>query len=253
MDLSKKYKRDLIAGSVISLCILTITTSASWISIGRLVESQKRVNHTHEVLFNLEQVISAVKDAETGQRGFLLTGDALFLEPYNGAQERVWIAFARVSALTAGNPGQQPAVDSLEQLIKSRFLLLDRSVQKKKSGQPINWQNVEKGRAFMQLLRAMVSRMETREKVVFESRTEELNAFASFTPWIIIIASLGGIAITIVYYFRLTASYKQRLRMQEELVEKEKQMLRKINSIQKFAEEVSGGNYNVRMKREELN
>ncbi len=78
-------KRNLQIGFGFSLLLLIISSVASYISIESLISSAERVNHTNLVIGELENTISATKDAETGQRGYLLTGRDEFLDPNNGA------------------------------------------------------------------------------------------------------------------------------------------------------------------------
>ncbi|RYD74512.1 MAG: hypothetical protein EOP55_15150, partial [Sphingobacteriales bacterium] len=77
-------KNNLRLGLGLSLIILFISSLASYVSISNLIKSTELVKHSDEVILNVEGVISTLKDAETGQRGYLLTGNKIFLAPYNG-------------------------------------------------------------------------------------------------------------------------------------------------------------------------
>ncbi len=68
------FKRNLIIGYGISLLLLIISAVASYISITNLLSSAQWVNHTNEVQKKVEKVTASLVDAETGQRGFLITG-----------------------------------------------------------------------------------------------------------------------------------------------------------------------------------
>jgi len=82
------FRRNLIVGFGLSLLILIATSIASFISIRGLLSGAEWVNHTNVVMNNLEGVLSNLKDAETNQRGFLLTNDPEFLADYeNGYAE----------------------------------------------------------------------------------------------------------------------------------------------------------------------
>src|SRR4051794_16989842 len=70
-------------------------------------ESDRWLDHTRQVVIELERALSTLKDAETGQRGFLLTGEEEYLEPYRAASARMDEALGRLAALTADNPSQQ--------------------------------------------------------------------------------------------------------------------------------------------------
>src|SRR5947209_20224148 len=61
-----------------------------------VIETNQMVAHTYEVLASLEELLSLMKDAETGQRGYLLTGDLSYLQPYTDAKEKVFQALGNV-------------------------------------------------------------------------------------------------------------------------------------------------------------
>jgi len=100
-------KRNLLIGFSISLLILILSSVASYISIKSLLNSAQLVEHSNLVSKKTNEIISTMKDAETGQRGFLLTGEPAFLEPYNGSYDKVLGMIADVKDLTKDNPEQQ--------------------------------------------------------------------------------------------------------------------------------------------------
>ena len=67
----------------LALLLFGLTGAFSWLSMVNLVDDAQMVAHTHEVLENLERIVSQLKDAETGQRGFVITGETHYLEPYS--------------------------------------------------------------------------------------------------------------------------------------------------------------------------
>ena len=73
--------------------------------------------HTHEVLEKIESLLSEMKDAETGQRGYLLTGNDWYLEPYNTAVQAIPGHFEELPKLTSDNPQQQSRIETLRSLI----------------------------------------------------------------------------------------------------------------------------------------
>ncbi len=77
------------AGFGLALVILVVIGSVSYRSTAKLTETAELVAHTLQVLDNLEVVVSDMKDAETGQRGYLITGEEKWhLEPFRAAQWR---------------------------------------------------------------------------------------------------------------------------------------------------------------------
>ena len=74
-------------------------------SVDGLLESEYWVQHTLEVISQVEQIMSLAKDAETGSRGFLITGENNYLEPYTVARRELPAALDRYGAADAGQSG----------------------------------------------------------------------------------------------------------------------------------------------------
>ena len=81
----------------------------SYVSVVRLKENATRVEHTHEVLSSLELLLAAATDSETAERGYVITGDEGYLEPYRQAGAVVDGQTKRLRELTADNRAQQQA------------------------------------------------------------------------------------------------------------------------------------------------
>jgi len=86
-----------------------------------LVEEGKSVEHTWAVIGEIESTLSTLTDAETGQRGYLLTGISSFLEPYQAALATVADHLARLQQLTADNPAQQARLHELDDLVRAKL------------------------------------------------------------------------------------------------------------------------------------
>ena len=121
------FKGNLIISFSLSLLLLIISSVASYFSIINLLKSSEEVDKTSETIINLENVISALKDAETGQRGYLLTGDTRFLEPYQGTHERALAAQKKVRNAATTNT-QRADADSLKSLIDTRIAALQQLI-----------------------------------------------------------------------------------------------------------------------------
>ncbi len=82
------FGKKIAAGFAISLVLLVAIGTVAYASISKLTRTSQWVTHTHEVLEHIAGVLSLLKDAETGQRGFVITGDEAFLEPYPHGLQR---------------------------------------------------------------------------------------------------------------------------------------------------------------------
>src|SRR5712691_10631023 len=103
MDLNWTFGKRLGAGFALAGIALLLVATAGYWSIHSLVENDRWVTHTYQTRIALANLVSSLKDAETGQRGFVITGNESFLEPYQAALVSVDKVFDYVRRLTADN------------------------------------------------------------------------------------------------------------------------------------------------------
>lgn len=237
----------------ISIGLLLISLIASVYSTNGLIDNSKLVNHTNEVLRQSEMVISYMKDAETGQRGFLVTKDPAFLEPYNGAYEKVMNALNNVKDRTTDNPVQQKNVAEVKSLIEAKFSQMKRTIHISTKRSGFDQEDIEarldemlKGKKIMDDLRVIVERIKTEEKRLLEIRSQEQIRYSSYTPILVIAAALISILITVLSYIRIKADMEQRLAEQLKEEQKYIETARRIALIENMTQKVSAGNYSIR-------
>lgn len=115
------FEKWLSAGVVAALVVQAALSAASYFNTFALAGSDERITHTLDVLEQFEEIDGRLAAAEAGQRGYLITGDERFLEPYNLADTTVYETLANLRQLTADNPNQQRRLDQLESLIIARL------------------------------------------------------------------------------------------------------------------------------------
>ena len=199
-------KRNLFIGFGISLLLLLISSLASYTSIRHLLDSGKLVNHTDSVIQNLEMVLSSMKDAETGQRGYLLTGQENFLEPFNGAAEREKSGLQLVKFLTLDNPEQQQSCEQLQGYVAQRQLILEKLIKAKRDKQETDITSLEEGKKYMDQMRALVKTMEEREQLLLVSRNAGVEVYATYAPMLVLFAGLLSLVITIILFLRVNSN-----------------------------------------------
>lgn len=244
------FRRNLIIGFAISFVLLLVSSISSYVSINNLISSIDLVNHTNDVIKKLENVISILKDAETGQRGFLLTGDDRFLEPYNGAYQKAIDVTDQIKSLTTENSEQQADCDRMHSLIDRRLYMLDSLITLRRNNEIISKETMLMGKLYMDSARKIVNAMETREQVTLQHRVSSLNRFAGYTPVIIVIAAILALLVTIVSFLRIMNDYSERVALQRELEQKDHDISARLNIVREVAERVSSGDYKTRISDE---
>ncbi|HTE25633.1 response regulator [Flavitalea sp.] len=239
------FKGNLIISFSLSLLLLIISSVASYLSIVNLLKSSQEVEKTNETIISLENVISSLKDAETGQRGYLLSGDPRFLEPYEGSHEKALAAQAKVRN-AATTSSQRADADTLRNLVNSRMNMLQQLIDMKRQNYTITGLDLEKGKQSMDQIRLQVSNMQLQERELLKERNFSLNKYSTFTPILIVIAALLSLVITIVSFARVNNDFKKKAILQQELEAKDASMRRRINLTREVASKISAGDYSVR-------
>ena len=243
--------RNLQIGFGLSLLILIVSSVASYSSIQSLLNSARQVDHTDSVINRLEMTLSTLKDAETGQRGYLLTGDTTYLRPYYGAREKALNLVGDLRKMTRDNPSQAQNADELYTIITQRMGLLQEVIDEKKEDNLINLADIKKGQGFMEEARRVVARMQMEEHETMVERVAKMKRSSSYTPVVIMVAAALAILITIFFYRRVLNDYQERLALYTELQQKEEETRRRIDIISEIADKISDGHYNVRVSDEQ--
>jgi CheY-like chemotaxis protein len=128
MTLDKKIQAGFIGCSLVLLVIAMISFRNS----EKFVDTNQWVNHTHEVLYEFDQILISSVNAETGARGFVITNDESYLEPFNASKARLFEHIQKVRALTSDNPGQQKNIDDIERLATAHINHLEKKIEARK-------------------------------------------------------------------------------------------------------------------------
>ena len=198
------------------LAAIVVIGTVSYRSTDKLTETANLVEHTHKVLEGLEGVLSDLKDAETGQRGFLLTGDEHYLEPYLAATVAVHQKLADVRDLTKDNPRQQRRLDDLDPLIASKFAELKQTIDLRKDESKgfeaaLQVVKTDAGKKIMDDMRKVVGDMQNEEKSLLKQRAEEAQTSARNTTYTIVIGAASSFVLLSLIGIFITQSIANRL------------------------------------------
>lgn len=193
----------------ISACIFFIYNR-----IHGLNETQRWVNRTIRTQLYLEQSLSYLKDAESAQRGYLLTKDSSFLQPYYGAYENTNQDLHLVDSLTKDNPKQQKNLLWLKGLVNGRFLLFSQIFQSENffTETPENKRlQLLKGKAEMDSVRNCIARMLTEENIRLKERQDQKNHYIQVTLNYSLALMVFSVAIITFCYFWLIGELRKKL------------------------------------------
>jgi methyl-accepting chemotaxis protein len=163
-------------GFGLALAIIAIIGAASFRSAGKLIENAEMVSHTHEVREKLSALMQSLTDAETGQRGYIISQAESYLEPYYAGSKVTEAYIKDLRDLTRDNPRQQRRLDVVQSLARSRLTSLAEvlRLQKSKGSEPAREDILTgKGKAEMDNLRKAIGEMRDEENALLRERTDE--------------------------------------------------------------------------------
>ena len=239
------FKRNLLFGLGLSMSLLLISAFASFFSIKNLIENSDMVRNSNRVIKDLDQVFSLVKDAETGQRGYLLTGDQIFLTPYNNAKAKIATSVNDLAPEFSDTPKQNQNFEKLKTNIDARLLILDRNLNEKRANKEVTSAQLLAGKKYMDEIRSTVGLMQMEEKAILKSRTEMLDKVASYTPFLIIFSAILAIAITLIFFRKVSLDFDEKNILTNELELKNEESENRLSEIEKVTSQISGGDYKI--------
>jgi methyl-accepting chemotaxis protein len=207
--------RKISAGFGVPLLILLIVGGIAYRSTNTLIETSRQVAHTLIVLEEVEGVLSAMKDAETGERGYIITGEDAFLEPYHGGLARVQDRIKRIGELAADNPNQQRRLDALKPLIASKLNEVKVRIDtRRKSGFKAAADIVlgGEGKKTMDDVRSVITEMKNEENALLKQRTDAAEASARNTVWTIAFGTILAFALVGAAAFFIVRSVTTQIR-----------------------------------------
>src|SRR5882762_8942265 len=203
------FGRKIAAGFTLAFVLLAIIGAVAYRSIGALTDTSRLVTHTHQVLEHIADVLSLLKDAETGQRGYIITGDEAFLEPYQTAIGTFHNVVKDLRQLTADNPNQQSRIDKMEPLVAAKLAELKQTIDLRRKGNIEETTKVVRsgeGKKFMDDLRLLLTQMEREERDLMKQRADEAATASSGAKSTIIYGTAFCLVFVMAAGFFITRS-----------------------------------------------
>ena len=200
---------------VVAFFVVSGWIAASNIDVMR--DDAAKIQHSHDVIVSLDDLLSSVKDAETGQRGYMLTGKDEYLAPYDEAIAAVGPEFDRTAELTRQEPIQQARLAPLRQHIDAKLAELRQTIDLRRSkgfDAALAVVATDRGKAEMGAIRGELGLMQQEETRLRQLLVDEMAA-AYRTTWISgILSALLGVGLTLLIGFLIRLAGVGRERQQ---------------------------------------
>jgi signal transduction histidine kinase len=193
------FPRAISVAFAATIAVLLAALIGGLMNLRDVYTASEAVAHTNAAKDSLDALQLTLVDAETGQRGFIITNDEAYLEPYARAAARIDAEIATIRQRTADNPQQQADLDGLSRLARVKMSEIDEAMRLHRergfaAAQAVTVTNV--GKRTMDQIRATVARMEAREDALLAVRTA--SAARSYRTALLTEGLTSGLAVLAV-------------------------------------------------------
>ena len=202
-------------GLAIVLIFFLISGGIAYFNIQTLRNDNQWIVHSHQVITTLDDLLSTMKDAETGQRGYLLTYKDRYLEPYNSALAAVGSQLDELAQETRDNPSQQARIGPLRQHVAAKLAELKETIDLRRNqgfDAALSVVVTDRGKVEMDIVRTQIATMDQEEADLRNKRLAEMADAYSRALVSGILSCLLGIVLTLIVGFliRRAAITRQR-------------------------------------------
>lgn len=195
----------LVAGFGLSAITLVTIATIAYFNASATIENEKWVDHTYLVRSKLASLQSDFIDGETGVRGFVLTGNESYLEPYKDSLGTISATLNDLRRLTADNQNQQQRLTALAPSVEKKLSQFQARIDARRNGgfeAALKLVQTGESKETMDRIRAALADMDKEEARLLEKRSQEARASASLTMQIILWGGLlGTLAVAAIGWF----------------------------------------------------
>ncbi len=248
-DLSRRLRLAFLG----TLVLLLANGLVSGWNVSKMAMDDVWLDHTHRVLTRLAEVRSALAEAESSQRGYLLTENQIFLRSYEKALPRIRDALAKLTAKVNDNPEQQERVGQLRDLVETRLksiqhvltldeqgadvvlldvvavLVVQRAVAVAGPARAVGRQQAlakirsGQGEAKMEKIRLLFQALVAEEKELLRERTQKSQGHAQVAYLTVALATLMGVALLVLVVAAVRSDLRHRNAAEEVLRQSEEE------------------------------
>jgi len=236
MDLLRALEKKIVVGSFTALSLLLIIGVVPLLSIQRLVSSVEEVRSVQASVVNLEAVLSHMKDAESGTRGFFITGKTEFLDPYQSAIQQLSHDLTVLPGTLHASTNITDHLPRLNSLINQKLVLSQQIIEERKKEeflQASHLRHIEDSKRLMDQIRVLISQMQTQERNLLSLREKQNTQVINVTITVILAVSVLAILSVILSVVFIRRDVVKRRQAEEKLLQSE-QLLNDAQRIAKM-------------------
>ncbi|RMZ59849.1 response regulator [Chryseobacterium nematophagum] len=244
----KKIIRNLQFGVGISLLILIASSIASYWSIQNQMQNKENLSTSRRSITAVKDILVTLLDAETGARGYQLTGKKSFLEPYNHSVDEFPEVIRQAKLLDITDQEQLQRIKDLEQNGNKIFINLKQFIENKQNGIQMTQEHMLLSKQYADQCRQLVFDFVHYEENQLAKKDKALRRSSNLTVLFIVFSALAALTVTVFFYRKLRKDLMSKERLQRELKEKEQEMTKRVSTIQKVANRIAFGDYSQKIE-----
>jgi PAS domain S-box-containing protein len=223
---------------VFTLLLLASTAFISFYNATQYAESSAKTDLSLKILVQLEKLMSDLKDAETGQRGYLLTGKPSYLKPYDEAQESIIKDLRELSGLAGNDVEMRSQIQALGSLVYSKLDELRQTTELQTHGDSATARkivNTDSGKKLMDDIRVNLNVMTTHMNAVLNEQNTTVTKTSSQTAFSTAALAVSIAASVVVMMYLLMHQSAQRKAAEEAIRSSEEKFRTLISSVLDYA------------------
>lgn len=214
--------RKLALAFLVLLLVLLANAIAAWLSVRQLNAAMDWQRHTYQVESQLDVILSAMQDVETGARGYIITGDPVFLEPYQAAAPVVPKELDALDFLTRDNSNQKPRIEILRRQVQAKLAISksDSHLRATAGLEPARRAVASRrGKAAMDAIRATIAAIRAEETGLLARREARLEKSRRTVDTSLILFALSSIGLLSLVFLGMAHALTEREKLTTALAE----------------------------------
>lgn len=202
-------------GLTAAVLFFLVSGAIAFFNLQALRQGNERIVQTHRAIVALDQMLSMVQDAETGQRGFLLTNDGRYLEPYTAALRSVPLKLDEIGDLSGESSTQAPRIARLKQHLDAKLAEMKETIDVRRSQgleSALAIVNSDRGKTEMDAIRTQLAEMANEETRIRQERLAQMASAQATALASSILSGMLGLVLTITIGFLLRRATVARRR-----------------------------------------
>jgi len=208
------FGRKVGGGFAVTVVAIVVIATTGYRSTRSLIANDARVAHSHQVRRQLSELLVELVNAETGQRGFVITAEDEFLEPYTAALSSIDKAYAEVRQLTIDSPAHTARLGAMRPLIDAKLAELGRRIELRRSSTfeaaAASIKSGE-GKRLMDKIRSIIGEMDRDETSLLDSRRRDAEASTEAANLVVIVGSIAAIMFTVIVGWLITSRLSRQI------------------------------------------